>query len=101
MFIAEIIIATAEIVYFWFIWLENEKKQRKKCKKWHQKEKSVKNLKDILEEDFKWELEARKNKILDEFTEKLYGYHMCNGCFIAGLLIGLSFYRKMIISYKV
>jgi hypothetical protein len=29
----------------------------------------------MLEEDFISKLEARKNKILDEFAEKLYNYH--------------------------
>ena len=29
----------------------------------------------MLEEDFIPELEAIKNKILDEFKEKLYNYH--------------------------
>ncbi len=34
------------------------------------------NLKEALEKDFIPELEARKNKILDEFAEKLYNCHM-------------------------
>lgn len=33
------------------------------------------NLKELLEEDFIPELEARKNKIIDEFAERLYKYH--------------------------
>ena len=37
---------------------------------------SVINLKKMIEDDFIPEIEAAKNKILDEFAEKLYNYHM-------------------------
>ena len=37
---------------------------------------SVMNLKEMLEENFIPEIEAAKNKILDEFAEKLYNYHI-------------------------
>ena len=37
---------------------------------------SVINLKKMVEDDFIPEIEAAKNKILDEFAEKLYNYHM-------------------------
>jgi hypothetical protein len=36
---------------------------------------SVINLKEMLEENFIPEIEARKNKIIDEFKEKIYNYY--------------------------
>ena len=38
--------------------------------------KSLDNFKTILEENFIWELEERKNQILKEFSDKLYSYHL-------------------------
>ena len=34
------------------------------------------DLKQALEEDFIPEIEAAKNKIIDEFAQRLYNYHL-------------------------
>ena len=37
---------------------------------------SVMNLKEALEEDFIPEIEAAKNKIIDDFSQRLYNYQL-------------------------
>ena len=75
MFIEELILLAAEILFLVYL-VRKQKEIAKKQRKVEFERKSVKNLKEILEEDFVRELEERKNKILDEFAEKLYNYHM-------------------------
>ena len=75
MFIVELILSAAEILFLVYL-VGKQKEIVKKQSRVEFERKSVKNLKEILEEDFVRELDERKNKILDEFAEKLYNYHM-------------------------
>ena len=74
MIIAELILAVAEILFLVYL-VRKQKEIAKEKDRVKFERKSVKNLKEILEEDYVRELEERKNKILDEFAEKLYEYH--------------------------
>ncbi len=74
MFIAELIFFTVEI--FFLIYLIIKRKDIvKEMRKLRLERQSVINLKEAIEEDFIPEIEMRKNKIIDEFTQKLYNYH--------------------------
>ncbi|RZD15841.1 MAG: hypothetical protein EVJ46_06470 [Candidatus Acididesulfobacter guangdongensis] len=74
MFIAELIFFTVEI--FFLIYLVIKRKDIvKEMRKLRLERQSVINLKEAIEEDFIPEIEMRKNKIIDEFTQKLYNYH--------------------------
>ncbi|MHB1661991.1 MAG: hypothetical protein ACYCSQ_10435 [bacterium] len=74
MFIAEIIVLFAESLFLVYL--------IRKQKNLTEKEYAVKrrigfldNLKIMLDEDYAKELKERKICILNEFEEKLYGYH--------------------------
>ena len=75
MFIAELILLTAEILFLIYL-IRKGKDIAKEMRKLKLERRSVMNIKDILEEDFIKELEIRKNKILDEFSDRLYSYHL-------------------------
>jgi hypothetical protein len=75
MFILELILAAAEICFLVYL-IRKGKAVTKEMRKLKLERQSVMNLKEMLEEDFIPEIEARKNKILDEFKEKLYGCHI-------------------------
>ena len=75
MFIAEFILLTAEILFLIYL-IRKGKDIAKEMRKLKLERRSVMNIKDILEEDFIKELEIRKNKILDEFSDRLYSYHL-------------------------
>ena len=75
MFIAELILLTAEILFLIYLIMKG-KDIAKEMRKLKLERRSVMNIKDILEEDFIKELEIRKNKILDEFSDRLYSYHL-------------------------
>jgi hypothetical protein len=74
MFILELIFAAAEIFFLVYL-ISKGKAVTKEMRKLKLKRQAVMNLKEMLEEDFIPEIEARKNRILDEFKEKLYSYH--------------------------
>ena len=74
MLIIELIFAAAEI--FFLVYLARKgKKITKEMHALRLERRSVMNLKEALEENFIPEIEATKNKIIDEFTKKLYSYH--------------------------
>ena len=75
MFIAEFILLTAEILFLIYL-IRKGKDISKEMRKLKLERRSVMNIKDMLEEDFIKELEIRKNKILDEFSDRLYSYHL-------------------------
>ncbi len=75
MFTAELIFAGVEVLLLVYL-VKKGKEIAKEIRKLKLERRSVMNLKDILEEDFIPEIKARKNKILDEFAEKLYSYHI-------------------------
>lgn len=74
MFTAELILAAAEVLFLIYL-VRKERGVMKEMRKLKLERRSVMNLKELLEEDFIPELEARKNKIIDEFAERLYKYH--------------------------
>ena len=75
MFILELILAAAEICFLVYL-IRKGKAVTKEMRKLKLERQSVINLKEMLEEDFIPEIEARKNKILDEFRYRLYSYHL-------------------------
>ncbi len=78
MFIVELILLAAEILFLVYL-VRKQKEIAKKQSRVEFERKSVKNLKEILEGDFIWELEERKNLILKEFSDQLYSYHLSRG----------------------
>jgi len=75
MFIIEILLLLAEILFL--IYLIRKQKIVSKMEKAVKRQKRfLDSMKSIIDEDYKRELEERKNAILKEFAEKLYGYHM-------------------------
>lgn len=74
MFIAELIFAATEISFLIYL-IRKGKKTAEEIRKLKLERRSVMNLKETLEEEFLPEIEARKNKILDDFKGKLYNYH--------------------------
>jgi len=75
MFIIEILLLLAEILFL--IYLIRKQKIVSKMEKAVKRQKRfMDSMKSIIDEDYKRELEERKNAILKEFAEKLYGYHM-------------------------
>ena len=78
MFIAEFILLTAEILFLIYL-IRKGGDIAKEMRKLKLERRSVMNIKDMLEEDFIKELEIRKNKILDEFSDRLYSYHLYKG----------------------
>ena len=75
MLIIELIFAAAEILFIVYL-VRKGKEIANEMRKLKLERQSIMNLKQALEEDFIPEIEAAKNKILDEFAEKLYNYHM-------------------------
>ena len=75
MLIIELIFAAAEILFIVYL-VRKGKEIANEMLKLKLERRSVMDLKQALEEDFIPEIEAAKNKILDEFAEKLYNYHM-------------------------
>ena len=75
MFIAEFILLPTEILFLIYL-IRKGKNISKEMRKLKLERRSVMNIKDMLEEDFIRELEIRKNKILDEFSDRLYSYHL-------------------------
>ena len=75
MLIIELIFAAAEVLFLVYL-IRKGKEVAKEMLILRLERRSVMNLKQALEEDFIPEIEAAKNKILDEFAEKLYNYHM-------------------------
>jgi len=75
MFIAEIILLLAEILFL--IYLIRKQKTISKMEKAVMRQKRfLDSMKSIIDEDYKREAEERKDAILKEFADKLYGYHM-------------------------
>ncbi len=74
MFILELIFAAVEISFLIYLILKG-KTVVKEMRKLKLERRSIMNLKEIFEEDFMPEIEARKSEIIDEFTKKLYSYH--------------------------
>ncbi len=75
MLIMELIFAGAEISFL--IYLDRKRKEiAKEMRKLKLERRSIMNLKEMLEEDFIPELEARKEQILKEFGDRLYFYHL-------------------------
>jgi hypothetical protein len=71
----ELIFAGAEISFL--IYLDRKRKEiAKEMRKLKLERRSIMNLKEMLEEDFIPELEARKEQILKEFGDRLYFYHL-------------------------
>ena len=75
MLIIELIFAAVEILFIVYL-VRKRKEIANEMRKLKLERQSVMNLKEALEEDFIPEIEARKNKIIDEFAEKLYNYHL-------------------------
>ena len=75
MLIIELIFAAAEILFIVYL-VRKGKEIANEMLKLKLERRSVMDLKQALEEDFIPEIEARKNKIIDEFAERLYNYHL-------------------------
>ncbi len=75
MFIVELIFAAAEVTFLIYL-IEKEKAISEEMRKLELERRSVINLKEALEEDFIPEIEARKERILKEFGDRLYSYHL-------------------------
>ena len=75
MFIAELFFAVAEVSFLIYL-IKKEKTILEEMRKLELERRSVMNLKEILEEDFIPEIEARKERILKEFGDRLYSYHL-------------------------
>ncbi|RZV36466.1 MAG: hypothetical protein EVJ48_10370 [Candidatus Acidulodesulfobacterium acidiphilum] len=74
MFIAELFFFAVEIFFLIYLFLKG-KAIANEMRKLKLERQSVMNLKEALEENFITEIEAAKNKIIDEFIKKLYDYH--------------------------
>lgn len=75
MFILELILAAAEILFLIYL-VRKGKAIADEMKKLKLERQSVMDLKEILEEDFIPEIEKAKKKIIDEFSQKIYYYHL-------------------------
>ena len=75
MFILELIFAAAEIIFLIYL-VRKGKAISEEMHALKLERRSVMSLKEMLEENFIPELENRKNKILDEFAQRLYNYHL-------------------------
>ena len=75
MLIIELIFAAAEILFLVYL-VRKGNEIAKGMLKLKLERRSVMNLKQALEEDFIPEIEAAKNKIIDEFAQRLYNYHL-------------------------
>ena len=75
MLIIELIFAAAEILFIVYL-VRKGKEIANEMLKLKLERRSVIDLKQALEEDFIPEIEAAKNKIIDEFAQRLYNYHL-------------------------
>ena len=75
MLIIELIFAAAEIIFLIYL-VRKGKTIAEEMHALKLERRSVMSLKEMLEENFIPELENRKNKILDEFAQRLYNYHL-------------------------
>jgi hypothetical protein len=75
MLIIELIFAAAEILFIVYL-VRKGKEIANEMLKLKLERRSVMDLKQALEEDFIPEIEAAKNKIIDEFAQRLYNYHL-------------------------
>ena len=75
MLIIELIFAAAEILFIVYL-VRKGKEIANEMLKLKLESRSVMDLKQALEEDFIPEIEAAKNKIIDEFAQRLYNYHL-------------------------
>ena len=75
MLIVELIFAAAEILFIVYL-VRKGKEIANEMLKLKLERRSVMDLKQALEEDFIPEIEAAKNKIIDEFAQRLYNYHL-------------------------
>ena len=75
MFIAELFFAVAEVTFLIYL-IRKRKTIAEEMRKLELERRSVMNLKEMLEEDFIPEIEARKEQILKEFGDRLYSYHL-------------------------
>ncbi|MHB1696597.1 MAG: hypothetical protein ACYCSQ_00600 [bacterium] len=81
MFIAEIILLLAESLFLVYL-IRKQKNLIKKESAIKGRIEFLDNLKIMLNEDYTKELEERKICILNEFEEKLYGYHIAGKHYI-------------------
>ena len=75
MLIIELILAVAELSFLVYL-VRKGNEIANGMLKLKLERRSVMNLKQALEEDFIPEIEAAKNKIIDEFSQRLYNYHL-------------------------
>ena len=75
MLIIELIFVAAEILFLVYL-VRKGNEIANGMLKLKLERRSVMNLKQALEEDFIPEIEAAKNKIIDEFSQRLYNYHL-------------------------
>ena len=75
MFIAELFFFAVEIFFLIYLFLKG-KAIANEMRKLKLEKQSVMNLKEALEEDFIPEIEAAKNKIIDDFSQRLYNYQL-------------------------
>ncbi len=75
MFFLELIFAAVEISFLIYL-VRKRKEIAEEMRKLKLERRSVMNLKEMLEEDFIPEIEARKERILREFGDRLYSYHL-------------------------
>ncbi len=75
MFILQLIFAAAEVSFLIYL-IKKGKTITEEMRKLELEKRSVMNLKKMLEEDFIPEIEERKERILKEFGDKLYSYHL-------------------------
>ena len=75
MFIAELFFFAVEIFFLIYLFLKG-KAIANEMRKLKLERQSVMNLKEALEEDFIPEIEAAKNKIIDDFSQRLYNYQL-------------------------
>jgi hypothetical protein len=75
MFIIELFFAASEILFLIYL-VRKGRAVAKEMHKLKSERRSVINLKKALEEDFIPEIEAAKNKIIDEFRNRLYSFHL-------------------------
>ena len=75
MFIMELFFFAVEIFFLIYLFLKG-KAIANEMRKLKLERQSVMNLKEALEEDFIPEIEAAKNKIIDDFSQRLYNYQL-------------------------
>ena len=75
MLFIELFFAGAEVSFFIYL-IKKEKATLNQMKRLKSERQSVKLLREALEEDFMLELETRKERILNEFLDQLYSFHL-------------------------